>query len=354
MANEAAEALLHQYSVDLVGRPLEAVLPSEAALVILAAAQLASRQEVPVTRTVRLSAPAGPAGETEGRLLEVTCERVQVDPESAPGVLLCLRDLDPASNEDWFQRGAERRDRQLAALSHSLLHPVAALRGYVELLSDELPNDPRTKELCSALDLQAEWLQSRLETLALMDQFRAKSVVWRDQEATPSALVDRAFGRVRSRLVARGIECEDRLRLGTPPVQVDIEKWVLVLSYLMDEVAYHLEGTGRLVVEERPRRSGGERLVLRIRAEAAAAPAAGDAPDPHRLEELLRATGLAELRLAHGMPLARTVIHHYGGTILWDWEPGGTAAVTLTLPLAAIRPRAGTVPEAAKPGEDKV
>ncbi|MFN8547960.1 MAG: PAS domain-containing protein [Candidatus Eisenbacteria bacterium] len=329
--NEATEILLQQYALDLVGRPLEAAVPGTAAVAFLAATQLAARQDAPIVRTLRV-----PNGEVGAREVEATFERVQVDPQSPPGILICLKDLEQARSEDWYRRREARRDRSLAVLTQSLLRPVAALRGYVWVLQDELNQEARPTELCSALDLQAEWLQSRLETIALLDQFRAQAVLWRDQAVSLATLFDRASGRVRSRLVARGIELElpapdEELR-----IWVDVEKWVLALSALLDEVAHHLGGPGSILVESRSRRGETGRLLLRIRgrrAERASAKA-------DEFAAIADNFGLTDARSPEGMTLARTVVHHYAGTLLWDWEAEGTAAVTLTLPLVEIaRPR---------------
>ncbi|MBK8231640.1 MAG: PAS domain-containing protein [Candidatus Eisenbacteria bacterium] len=324
--NEAAELMLQQYAIDLVGRPLEAALPPEVSVAFMSGITLAARQEVPVVRTLRLAPPRAGAP----REVEANFERIQVDPEAPPGILICLRDLEAIAQQDWYRRSESRRDRTLAVLTHSLLRPVAALRGYLWVLRDELGEEPRHHELFSALDLQAEWLQSRLDTVALIDQFRAKSVLWRDQAVSVGTLLDRAMIRVRSRLFARGA------RLESPEIDlderlwVDVDKWILALSALLDEVAHHLDGPGVISIEVRRTRAASGRLLLRMRGgRLPKLPLENELP----YEEMAARVGLNEIRSPEGMTLARTVVHHYGGTLLWDWEEEGTAAVTLSVPL---------------------
>ena len=331
--NESAEFLLQQYAIDLVGHPLESALHGAAAVAFAAATQLAARQEVPVVRTLRIS-----NGEGNDNEVEATFERVQVDTDSAAGVLICLKDLKQATNEEWYRRNEARRDRTLALLTQSLLRPVAALRGYLWALKDELGEEARPHELFSALDLQAEWLQSRLETVALLDQFRAQSVLWRDQAVNFATLFDRAMLRVRSRLFARGIRFELPQLTDNQRLWVDVEKWVLALTALLDEVAHHLGGPGSIQVDSRLARGAAPRVFLRVRGRLDADVAL---PTESDYVAMAASLGLSDGRSPEGMTLARTVIHHYGGTLLWDWAPDGTAAATLTLPLAEVaRPEA--------------
>lgn len=329
--NEGAEALLQQYAIDLIGRPLEAVLPAPAATALLAGAELAARQESAVNRIFRLPNLAG-EGPSDGRQIEATFERVQLDSDSPPGLLICLRDLDALTKQEWFRRAEDRRDQQLSTLAQSLLKPFVALRGYLALLGDEVPGRSRGADLLQAANLQVEWLEQRLETMALLDQFRARSVIWRDQPIAPVAMLERAFERARVRLESRGIQVELRAPATEARLSLDVEKWVWTLSYLIDEVANHLGGAGAIVAEERPRRVGASRLVLRIRGErATTVPEFVD--ESEAPVEPAPTLGWPQTRIAHGMSMARTVVHHYGGTILWDWEPGGAAAVTLSIPL---------------------
>ncbi len=328
--NSTAQAWLDA-GIDAIGRPLHERLAPECGSAVLALVQMAARQASPVVRSMqwRLAGDGGAAA----RMIEISVERVQSDPESSAGLLVCLRDLSAMGEQDWFQRGEEVRSAQMTALADSLSRPMAAMRAYLSLLREEIPGTGRPVELWNSLDLQAEWLQSRLDTLATLDQFRVRQPTWRDLPVDPNVLLDRALARVRTRLELRGVSFD--LSLTEPPLRafVDVEKCVLVLSHLLDELAHLMGGPGRITAEVRHRRSPTSRVQLTLRGVSDPLPAASSPLQPD-YARLAAAAGVEETRSLYAMPLARSVVHRYGGTLLWDRPEASVAAITLTLPCA--------------------
>lgn len=336
-ANEAVEAVLGVLPSDLIGRLAAQAFSNQTAGSLLAGAQIASHQTGQFHRLLRLMVPNGRslgiAGEPDcatsaesaparlqARTIEASFVCVQLDMEASPAVLVSLRDVHHGEDEEWFR---ERENAGEALRGEALLRPVAALRGYLGLLRDELPMRGRILDLLHSLDLQAEWLQVQLESHALLDEFRGRGSCWRDRPVSPWVLVERAIARVRSRLEARGIRALRNVPDDLPWLRVDVDKWVVALSHLMEWAVHRVEGPCVLIVEQAGSTDRG-RVELQIRLE----------PSPGtRSFADLESLGIPDREFPYGLPLARSVVHHYGGTLLCEAPPGRLPFVKLTIPL---------------------
>jgi signal transduction histidine kinase len=270
------------------------------------------------------ASPAGPQQEEpvsglQARTIEASFVCVRLDMEASPAVLVSLRDVHHGEDEAWFR---ERENAGEALRGETLLRPVAALRGYLGLLRDELPMRGRILDLLHSLDLQSEWLQVQLESHALLDEFRGRGGRWRDRPVSPWVLVERAIARVRSRMEARGIRALRNLPDDLPWLRVDVEKWVVALSHLMEWAVHRVDGPCLLVVEHVS--TSHSRIDLQIRVQ----------PSPGtRASADLEAIGIVDREFPYGLPLARSVVHHYGGTLVCEAPPGRLPQVHLTIPL---------------------
>lgn len=314
-ANDAVENVLGRFPIDLVGRLATEVLANDTALTLLTGAHLAGGQDEPFHRLLRLV----PAGEETGREFEMSFSAVRLDLEANAGAIIRIRDLESARSVAWFE---ERASVGEAARGEALLRPIAALRGYLGLLRDELPPRRRVRELLRTLDLQTEWLQSQLESQFLLDEFCGARGRWRDRPVAPSVLIERSLSRVRSRLEARGVRVLRQVNDERPWVRVDVEKWVVALTHLFDVLASRLGGPGVLHVEETL--GPDARVALRIKGERIRTSPREDA-DVYQ-------SGIPENLFSYGLPLAHSVVHHYGGTLVVDLSPGSGPQADLTLP----------------------
>src|SRR5690606_17023077 len=268
-----------------------------------AGAQIASQQTGRFHRLLRLLVPcddpASPGGRSlQARTIEASFVCVQLDLDAAPAVLVSLRDVHHGDDEAWFR---EREGVGESLRGEALVRPVAALRGYLGLLRDELPMRGRIMDLFHTLDLQSEWLQVQLESHALLEEF-GRGSLWRDRPVSPWVLIERAIARVRSRLEAHGIRAVRNVPDDLPWVQVDVEKWI---------------------VDEDTSANCGQ-VMLQIRLERS--PSARPRSD-------LETLGIPDREFPYGLPLARSVVHHYGGTLVCDASEGRLPSVRFSIPL---------------------
>ena len=342
MANEAIEAVLGLLPIDMTSRQLQSLVPNDTAVSLLTGVSLAVNQDVPVTQALRLQREDG-----EVIVVDALFERVQTDLEGALGVIICLRDLDQQTSEDWYLRGQRRQKQACAEFGQALLQPIAAMRGYLWLLRDELAAKGRVAGILSTLDEQSEWMQAQLETLTLMDEFRAGTPSWKDRPVSPLVIFERAEGRVRARLDASGVRVEMHASKDVDWIRVDVDKWIVVVSFLLRHLAEQLEGSGTLVVSidhvgpaeaasVRPQeaRLAGHRFRFRVEGlpEASARPPRAGTKGSRKSQSTELERRGVEAEYAYGIPLARTVIHHYGGTLVWDVTEAHTPRFSITLP----------------------
>ena len=131
------------------------------------------------------------------------------------------------------------------------------------------------------------------------------------------------MARVRSRLEARGIRTVRNVQDDLPWVRVDVEKWIVALSHLMEWVVHRVEGPCVLIVEEDTSANCGQ-VMLQIRLE----------PSPGtRSRADLETLGIPDREFPYGLPLARSVVHHYGGTLVCDASAGRLPSVRFSIPL---------------------
>ena len=322
-ANEALEAVLGIHPSDVIGRLAADAFPNQTSATLLAGAQIASQQTGRFHRLLRLMVPnhdpASAGRALQARTIEASFACVQLDLDASPAVLVSLRDVHHGEDETWFR---EREGVGEALRGEALLRPVAALRGYLGLLRDELPMRGRILELFHTLDLQSEWLQVQLESHALLEEF-GRGSRWRDRAVSPWVLIERSVARVRSRLEARGIRTVRNVQDDLPWVRVDVEKWIVALSHLMEWVVHRVEGPCVLIVEEDTSANCGQ-VMLQIRLE----------PSPGtRSRADLETLGIPDREFPYGLPLARSVVHHYGGTLVCDASAGRLPSVRFSIPL---------------------
>ncbi|MEZ4648110.1 MAG: PAS domain-containing protein [Candidatus Eisenbacteria bacterium] len=134
----------------------------------------------------------------------------------------------PVSGGDPFVLGVDEAE--------TLRRHVRSIRGYLGLLRDESEPTGRAVDHFLQLEVQLEWLQAQTDVHALLESIRTEQVSWRNRSIRAASLVDRALSRVSARLSVRAIEVDRRVDLETGRVQLDPEKWSIVLGVLIDRM----------------------------------------------------------------------------------------------------------------------
>ena len=243
--------------------------------------------------------------------------------EPAGTVVLTLRDVTE-------QRALDRTRRELVAnVSHELKTPVAAIRGFLELMEDESMPPEARREFVGLMSTEAARLQRLVD-----EQLQLARL---DSGGLPLAVEDMDLASlVRAAVHPRAVLAEReglvmRVDASTPvPMVGDPARLEQVLLILLDNAARHTPTGGTITVAARVQ--GGDALMT------VSDTGEGIPPDAiaHVFDRFYRADA-ARARddrrgAGLGLAIARGIVRAHGGDIEVRSDPGRGAVFTVRLP----------------------
>ncbi|WP_217914230.1 sensor histidine kinase [Miltoncostaea marina] len=286
-----------------------------------------------------LAARAGAPPPAEGRVValpdgaELEVHVVALADDPAGGTVITLRDVTE-------QRRLERARRDLVAnVSHELKTPIAALKGFLELLEDGVDERHR-REFVAAMTRETSRLERLVEEQLQLARLDAGAVPLELQRVDLSDVAEVVAG-PRIALAAReGVTLAvTRAPAGEAVAEVDPARVEQILLILLDNAQRHTPSGGRVDVVVG--REGGEAtLTVRDTGEGIA-----DDDQPFVFDRFYRADGSREGRSAGlGLAIARGLAQAHGGSIALESRLGEGSAFTVRLPLRARARRVAFAP----------
>jgi len=226
---------------------------------------------------------------------------------------------------------SDRARRQLLAdVSHELMTPLSAIRGYVETLGmRELHIDPPTRE--KYLDIVEEETH-KLEAIIgdLLDLARLEG--GGDTIDCDAVLVDDLFRRVadrhRPRLMERGVTLNTTAAEGTPLIWADADRLEQALQNLAANAIRHTPEGGTVTLRAEP--DGSDRVRITV---ADSGPGIPPEHITHIFDRFYKAdASRAVSGSGLGLSIVRAIVMRHGGDITADNAPGAGAVFTLVLP----------------------
>jgi signal transduction histidine kinase len=271
--------------------------------------------------TGRIDVRANEAGGDEVSALSATFNRMAADLQARTAALV----------------EADRARRQLLAdVSHELMTPLSAIRGYVETLAmPEVTLDDETRE--QYLEVAREETY-KLESIIgdLLDLARLEGGGGTIEQ--DDVLVDDLFRRVADRhrpvLADRGVTLTTAVEAGTPLVRGDAERLEQALQNVAANAIRHTPEGGTVALQAEP---DGDRVLVTV-----SDTGPGIAPEhlPHIFDRFYkadasRADTYVRSGSGLGLSIVRAIVHRHGGEVFASNRTTGGAVFTLLLPAKA-------------------
>ena len=226
---------------------------------------------------------------------------------------------------------SDRARRQLLAdVSHELMTPLTAMRGYVETLSmPAVPLDAPTRaRYLRIIDEETRRLEAIIGDLLDLARLEGGGTAFRRERVDVAALFDRVAMRHEREMRARGIALAREVASGAESVDGDADRLEQALQNLAANALRHTPDGGRISLGA-ARGTDGVRLTVRDTGPGI--------PDEHlplifdrfyKADASRRASGGSGL----GLSIVKTIVERHGGTITARTDGG--AVFEITLPLA--------------------
>jgi len=220
----------------------------------------------------------------------------------------------------------------LAAVSHDLRTPLAAIRVTIEAILDGVVTDEETvTRYLRTMHAGTKELSRLIDDLFELSRIEAGALVLLPEPAAVSDLLSETLGRMAPQAAARGVTLDGHAASDLPLLPLDARQIGRVLVNLVDNSLRHTPAGGRVAVVA-CRADGAVRVEVEDSGEGIAA-----ADLPHVFERFYRGDksrsrdgGGAGL----GLAISKGIVEAHGGRIWAENDPTGVSVI-FTLPLDA-------------------
>lgn len=229
---------------------------------------------------------------------------------------------------------ADRTRRQLLAdVSHELMTPLSAIRGYVETLGmAEVPLDQPTRQrYLGIVEEETHKLEAIIGDLLDLARLEGGGDTLRQEPVSVADLFTRLSDRHQPAMRERGVVLEREIDPGTPDIRGDAARLEQALQNLAANAIRHTPPGGRVVLQASPS-DGGVRIVVRD---------TGAGIPPEHLPRVFdrfykvdasRAGTAVPSGSGLGLSIVRAIVERHGGTVTASNAPEGGATFELILP----------------------
>lgn len=250
-------------------------------------------------------------------------ERIQAERERA-----ALAEAEHAARLD-AEAATRARDEMLRIVSHDLRNPVTGVLMGVRMLRFQLETEHPGREILEGIELAAERQMRLIRDLSDVASIEAGRLSVKRQRHQVAALVRAAARPFESLAAAQEVELAWDVTDGLPPVLVDHDRIVQVLSNLLDN-ALKVTSTGGSVRIEATQTDDRVRIVVRD-----TGPGIPDEEQKLVFERFWRgSSGGDRAGSGLGLAIARGIVESHGGEISVRSQPGAGSAFQFTVPIA--------------------
>jgi two-component system, OmpR family, sensor kinase len=232
-----------------------------------------------------------------------------------------------ASRAQALEASDRARRQLLADVSHELMTPLTAMRGYIETLGmRDLPLDAATRErYLGIIDEETRRLESIIGDLLDLARLEGGGTAFRREPVDVAGLFDRVASRHEREMHARGIRLVRDVHPDAAVVTGDADRLEQALQNLAANALRHTPGGGQIALTAAP---GGAdvRIVLRDSGPGIPAEHLPLIFDRfYKVDASRRVTGGSGL----GLSIVKTIVERHGGTIAARNEHGAVFEIVL-------------------------
>jgi two-component system, OmpR family, sensor histidine kinase KdpD len=271
-----------------------------------------------------LTGPRPPLSAPESRVLRAICDQLAL-------VLERDRLLHSATDAEVFRQTDRVRRSMLAAVSHDLRSPLAAIKASVtDLMDPDVErNDAERADVLQTIDTETDRLDALVANLLDMSRIEAGLLQARPESIDLAEVTTAELDSVCARWP--GVDVRATIDENHAMVEADPIFLVRVLSNLLDNAAKAAMRTGRPDIEVRVGRHG-DGVAVRVIDH-------GDGLDPVAREQLFYPFYRLEERTSKlgpglGLAIAKGFVDMMGGELWVEDTPGGGATFAFSLPEA--------------------
>jgi signal transduction histidine kinase len=230
---------------------------------------------------------------------------------------------------------ADRARRQLLAdVSHELMTPLTAIRGYAQTLAmtDVALDDETRKRYLAVVDDETYKLEAIIGDLLDVARLEGGGEKLSTERVAVSDLFQRVVDRHLPDFRANDIKTDVTVEPATPPLVGNPARLEQALQNLAANAVRHMPRGGTLQLTAR---ADDGRVIIAVRDTGPGIP-----PEhlPHVFDRFYKAdASRAGTTIPSGsglgLSIVRAIVHHHGGEVAADNIPGGGAEFTITLPV---------------------
>jgi signal transduction histidine kinase len=284
---------------------LLAAIVLAAALVALRAARVASAGVVREVESIRDALRAVGGGEREQRV-EASAAAELAELAAAANAM-----IEQLGEEEKRRDAAESARRDLvAAVSHDLRTPMAALRLMVDAIEDGLVDEATLARYLAGMRTHVAALGSMIDDLFELSRLEAGDLEWSIGQVELAELVDETVAAMQLEAEAKGVAVAAELPPLPRPARADPEKLQRVLFNLIQNAIRHTPADGSVTVRAEP---AGDWVEIEVAdtGHGIARESQERVFDPFVRGEAARSSGGAGL----GMAISRAIVEAHGGRI---------------------------------------
>jgi PAS domain S-box-containing protein len=349
LLNAAAEQIFGYRREDLLGEPVEKLIPEGARG--RHGAHRAAYWAHPVTRPMGfgmillarrrdgtefpVEISLSPVKIDDGFRVTAIIRDVSAKQKAEEAIRKANQQLEEQNRE--LDRANQLKSEFLASMSHELRTPLHTIIGFTELLAEELegPLNEKQKRFLSHVHQDSQHLLELINDILDLSKVEAGQMQLHPEAFDARTLINEAVNSIRQMADGRDVEVENRVRHETV-VKADRTRFREILNNLLSNAVKFTPEGGTVWVESRPDGLG-------MTAFSVGDTGIGIAPEDHaavfdKFRQVSSTTRGVREGTGLGLAIVKSYVELHGGTISLESTPGEGSRFTFTMPAGDASP----------------